>query len=137
MPTHRKILLVDDDADDQLFFVDAIKELIPTVECSFACNGIEALEYLEKVPPLPSLIFLDLNMPFMNGFECLAELKRKNEYDEIPVIIFSTSNNPIDKERIIAMGVKVFLTKPPDFAVLKNKLHDILQTDFSVSPSSL
>ncbi len=59
MATHKKILLVDDDTDDQLFFVDAIKELIPTIECSIANNGLEALEHLEKVPQPPSLIFLD------------------------------------------------------------------------------
>ena len=135
MATHKKILLVDDDTDDQLFFVDAIKELIPTVECSIANNGIEAIEYLDKVPPPPALIFLDLNMPFMNGFECLAELKKRNEYKKIPVVIFSTSNHPIDKERTIAMGAKIFLTKPPDFIVLKNKLHDILETDFTVNVS--
>ena len=128
MSIHKKILLVDDDTDDQLFFVDAIKELEPAIDCAVANNGLEALDHLEKVPPPPSLIFLDLNMPFMNGFECLAQLKKINQYKEIPFIIFTTSNHPVDMERTISMGAKVFLTKPPDFNVLKNKLHNILQT---------
>ncbi|MEO8150280.1 MAG: response regulator [Bacteroidia bacterium] len=125
---HKKILLVDDDTDDQLFFVDAIKELEPALECGIANNGLEALDHLEKVPPPPSLIFLDLNMPLMNGYECLAQLKKINQYKEIPVIIFTTSSHPVDMERTISMGAKMFLTKPPDFDVLKNKLQDILQT---------
>ena len=128
MSSNKKILLVDDDSDDQLFFVEAIKELAPSIDCSIANNGVEALDHLETVPPPPTLIFLDLNMPLMNGFECLAHLKKINQYKEIPVIIFTTSNNPNDKELTIEMGATMFLTKPPDFNVLKNKLHHILQT---------
>ena len=132
MSIHKKILLVEDDTDDQLFFVDAVKEIEPTLECGIASNGLEALDHLDKVPPPPSLIFLDLNMPIMNGYECLAKLKETKQYNEIPVIIFTTSNQPVDVERTISMGAKLFITKPPDFEVLKNKLHDILKTDFAM-----
>lgn len=128
MSIHHKILLVDDDIDDQLFFLEAINELEPTLECGIANNGLEALEHLQKDPPPPILIFLDLNMPFMNGFECLTQLKKTNVYKEIPVIIFTTSNHPIDMERTISMGATMFLTKPADFNTLKNKLHGILKT---------
>ena len=132
MSIHKKILLVDDDTDDQLFFVDAVKEIQPTLECDIASNGLEALDHLDKLPPPPSIIFLDLNMPIMNGFECLAKLKEIKQYKEIPVVIFTTSNQPVDVERTISMGAKLFLTKPPDFEVLKDKLHDILKTDFAM-----
>ena len=132
MSIHKKILLVEDDTDDQLFFVDAVKEIQPTLECDIASNGLEALDHLDKVPPPPSIIFLDLNMPIMNGFECLAKLKAIKQYKEIPVVIFTTSNQPVDVERTISMGAKLFLTKPPDFEVLKDKLHDILKTDFAM-----
>ena len=132
MSIHKKILLVEDDTDDQLFFVDAVKEIEPTLECGIASNGLEALDHLDKVPPPPSIIFLDLNMPIMNGFECLAKLKAIKQYKEIPVVIFTTSNQPVDVERTISMGAKLFLTKPPDFEVLKDKLHDILKTDFAM-----
>ena len=67
-------------------------------------------------------------MPLMNGFECLAQLKKDNGYKDIPVIIFTTSNNPADKARTISMGAHMFLTKPPDFNALKIKLQGILQT---------
>jgi len=131
MGIHKKILLVDDDVDDQLFFVDAIKELEPAIDCDVANNGLEALDHLEKIPPPPNLIFLDLNMPLMNGFECLSELKKTKAYQEIPVIIFTTSNQPKDVERTIAMGAKMYLTKPPDFNALKDKLQDILKMNFA------
>ncbi len=131
MSIHKKILLVDDDPDDQLFFVEAINELEPNLECGIANNGLEALDHLQKVPPPPSLIFLDLNMPFMNGFECLAQLKKINDYKKIPVIIFTTSNHPVDMERTISMGASMFLTKPSDFIALKNKLNQILEINFA------
>jgi len=128
MGFHNKILLVDDDADDQLFFVDAIKAIEPTLECGIANNGVEALYYLERIPLLPSIIFLDLNMPVMNGFECLAQLKKIIKYREIPVIIFTTSNNSVDRQRTLSLGANLFLTKPSDFFALKNELQDVLQT---------
>jgi len=130
MQIHKKILLVDDDPDDQLFFIDAVKELIPAIECNIANNGKEALHQLQEFSSPPSLIFLDLNMPYMNGFECLTELRKVNQYKEIPVIILSTSNNPNDKERTIAMGANFFVTKPPDLHVLKSKLQEIFTTNF-------
>jgi len=131
MGIHKKILLVDDDADDQLFFVDAIKELEPGIDCKVAENGLEALNHLENIPPPPSLIFLDLNMPIMNGYECLAILKKTEAYREIPVIIFTTSNQQKDLERSIGMGANMFLTKPFDFNILKSKLQDILKMHFA------
>jgi len=128
MGSGHKILLVEDDKDDQFFFKEAIKELELTLEYGIASNGLEALDYLKKVIPLPSLIFLDLNMPMMNGFECLEQLKKTNEYKEIPVIIFTTSNHPKDEERTLEMGAKMFITKPCDFNDLKNILQAIFQT---------
>jgi CheY-like chemotaxis protein len=133
MSSHKKILLVDDDKDDQLFFVDAIKELEPTLECGIANNGLEAISHLEKIPPLPSLIFLDLNMPFMNGYECLAQLQKTNEYKEIPINIFTTSNHAVDFKRTMSMGAKMYVIKPPDFNTLKTRLHDILEMNFAMA----
>ncbi|MDQ3051311.1 MAG: response regulator [Bacteroidota bacterium] len=133
MSNHKKILLVDDDKDDQLFFIDAINEIEPEVECIVANNGLEAIVHLNSIAPLPTLIFLDLNMPFMNGFECLSEIKKAEKFKSIPVVIFTTTNHPIDQDRMRSMGAKLFLTKPPDFRVLKTKLDAILHTDFDES----
>jgi CheY-like chemotaxis protein len=64
-------------------FKDAINELSETLKCEIANNGREALDYIET-PPLPDCIFLDLNMPVMNGYECLAYLKTEERYKHIP-----------------------------------------------------
>jgi CheY-like chemotaxis protein len=130
---HKNILLVDDDADDQFIFKDALSEINEQVQCITASNGLEALEILNSCNPRPTLIFLDLNMPLMNGFECLEQIQEK--FKEIPVVIFTTSDNPSDRRRTKEAGAKFFFTKTSDFKLLKNKIIEILDMDFSNSSS--
>ena len=66
------ILVVDDDIDDLLFFTDALAEIDPSIRSVMAFNGIEALQKLETIQPPPDYIFLDLNMPKVNGKQCLV-----------------------------------------------------------------
>lgn len=127
----RRILLIDDDVDDQLIFTDMISEITTGVECIIAGNGVEGLQLLKSGAPAPSLIFLDLNMPLMNGFDCLKRIKEDKKLKHIPVIIFTTSDSPVDKKRTSEQGAEMFLTKTPDFKKLKSKLSEILDTDFS------
>lgn len=127
----RRILLIDDDVDDQLIFTDMINEITTGVECIIAGNGVVGLRLLKSGAPIPSLIFLDLNMPLMNGFDCLKHIKEDEKLRNIPVIIFTTSDNPADKKRTREQGAEMFLTKTPDFKKLKSKLSEILSTDFS------
>jgi CheY-like chemotaxis protein len=129
MEAHR-ILLVDDDADDQLFFLEAISAIDKTLHCDVASNGIEAIDHLNKMPPAPSLIFLDLNMPKMNGYECLERIRQICGFNKIPVVIFTTSGNPREAERTKSLGADIFLTKTSDFKKLQLRLNEILNTAF-------
>ncbi len=124
-----RILLVDDDIDDQVYFKDAVNELCDTLRCEIASNGLEALGRID-VPPPPDLIFLDLNMPVMSGFECLASLKKQERYKDIPVVIFTTSKNNQDIDQARQMGANLFFTKPTNFKILCAKLDKILDMDF-------
>jgi len=126
MKVFNRIMLIDDDPDDQLFFRDAIQVVHPGLHCELASNCHEAFKQLE-LPPPPDFIFMDLNMPIMNGFECLAYLKNQKNYKDIPVIIFTTSKNLNDISRTQQLGAKWFMTKPDDFNVLCKKLNNILQ----------
>jgi CheY-like chemotaxis protein len=121
------IMLVDDDADDQLFFLDAINAIDKSLRCDVANNGLEAMTRLNNDLP-PSAIFLDLNMPKMNGYECLQQIKKSDALKQIPVIIFTTTNNPKEAERTRQLGAASFLTKTSDFKKLKLQLGEILQT---------
>jgi CheY-like chemotaxis protein len=124
-----RIMLIDDDPDDQLFFRDAIQAIRPGLNCELASTCQEAFRQLETPPP-PDFIFMDLNMPVMNGFDCLVYLKNQKNYKDIPIVIFTTSKNPNDIDRTKKLGARWFMTKPDDFKVLCKKLNQIIQMDF-------
>ncbi len=126
-----KLFLIDDDLDDQFFFKEVIESINPTMHCDTATNGKIALDKLKVSASLPDIIFLDLNMPVMNGFDFLIQIKQENALSKIPVCIFTTSNIFRDKELTKEFGAQYFLTKPNDFQVLRKKLQQILSADFS------
>lgn len=124
------ILLVDDDTDDQLYFKDALREVGTKVLCKIVNNGSEALNEM-KVPPPPDLIFMDLNMPVMNGYECLVELKKESRFSNIPVVIFTTSKSAQDIQKSKELGASLYFTKPSNFRTLCHKLDEIVKLDFA------
>lgn len=86
-------LLVDDDPDDQEIFSMAVEAVSSSILCRFADDGIMALQMLEEEAFTPDLIFVDLNMPRMNGKQCLAEIKKIDRLANVPVYIYSTSSH--------------------------------------------
>jgi CheY-like chemotaxis protein len=130
-----KILLVDDDADDQLFFCDAVKDINPDLRCELANHGQEALTILSFLPH-PRMIFLDLNMPVMNGFDCLSEIRKNEHLNNIPVIIFTTTSEHATIKRAYELGANAFFKKPNDFKTIVQKLRHLLETDFDITPKS-
>lgn len=119
------ILIVDDDPEDIELFCEAVSELDGTISCVEAYNGVEALKILQRDQLLPNFIFLDINMPFMNGQKCLAELKRNPVYREIPVVMYSTTRNEQQIEDCRLLGAS-FLTKPNSYNELLSSLRPIL-----------
>lgn len=121
------LFLVDDDVDDIVLFQEVITEVNPDISFESASNGQELLEKL-KVPgaSLPDLIFLDLNMPRMDGKECLFHLKSDERLKTIPVIMYTTSSQSRDIEETMQRGAICFITKPSNIADLKNILSVIV-----------
>jgi CheY-like chemotaxis protein len=130
MPTAQSIMIIDDDPDDIEVFFDAVREIDATIKCHSAKNGQEGLKVLKGLPDLPDFIFLDLNMPKMNGKQCLAELKKNANFRDIPVIIYSTSKIKDDIDECIRMGAICFLTKPSKFSVLKSAISSVLKKNW-------
>lgn len=120
-------LLADDDADDQLLFLEALGEIDTSIECLVALNGEDALQKLkDRRENLPNYIFLDLNMPRMNGLQCLNEIKKMEQLHNIPVIIYTTSAAQRDIDESKKSGAEKFITKPTSFQELKNILHELV-----------
>jgi CheY-like chemotaxis protein len=114
------ILLADDDYDDAEIFADVLNDIDPRVKFFHAENGIGVFEQIKTLGNLiPSIIFLDLNMPEMDGWECLTILKRDPRTKDIPVMIYSTSSFSRDKQNALASGASAFITKPSDYESLR------------------
>jgi len=116
--TKEKILLVDDDPEDRMIVQDGLQELGAGDVLEFAENGELALALLNKNfenNTIPCLIVLDLNMPRMSGTQILNALKEDIRFKDIPVIIYSTSINPLEKERCLELGAHSYIIKPVSF----------------------
>jgi len=126
MTKHARFLLVDDDPDDVAIFKDILNEVNPTIDFVSAGDGFAALETLKKQQnSLPDIIFLDLNMPRMDGKECLSQLKKDAQFKRIPVIMYTTSCQSKDIEETMLKGAICFITKPTNLKELKNILGSI------------
>lgn len=116
-------LLADDDLDDTEMFCEALASIDNSIVYHCAGNGREALQTLSTLSEKPQLIFLDVNMPVMNGWQCLKHLKEDERYKQIPVIIVSTSSHQREREIAADLGALCYLIKPNDF----NELTQVLQ----------
>lgn len=121
------IILADDEDNDRLLFVDALKELKLKITIHTVNDGVELMEYLNNGNNiLPQLIFLDLNMPRKNGLECLKEIKSNSKLNDIAIAIFSTSMSENDIEQTLMNGANVYINKPNSFDELKQALKKVI-----------
>ena len=115
------ILWADDDLDD----LQLMREILMKRHHDFSIvevnNGKEALNFLESVPEteLPCLIILDINMPVLDGKETLSQIKSSEKLEHIPVVVFTTSANEMDKLYCKRLGTEM-ITKPPSFSSLES-----------------
>lgn len=128
MRTVQRILLVEDDKDDQEFFINAMNEIDNTSSYDIANNGKEAIDLLKEARLLPTLIFLDINMPLMNGMEFLELMRKDPNMMNIPVVVLSTSAE--EKKRAKDLGANAYIRKSSDYKVLRGKLKQMLDLDF-------
>jgi CheY-like chemotaxis protein len=119
-------LLADDDSDDANIFYEVLSKVDPSAIFLRAWDGKEALQLLEKSIEKPNIIFLDINMPGMNGWECLATLKSSETYKSIPVIMYSTSAHKRERELAFKLGAHCLIEKPDDMNCLQMILETII-----------
>ncbi len=132
------ILLAEDDDDDCLFFKEALEELPISTKLTIVTDGNQLMRLLHETETLPHVLFLDLNMPRKNGFECLSEIQMSPSLKDLPVVIFSTS---FDKDSVYQLhdsGAHYYIRKPGHFNDLKNiiqKAITIIEKNNFVKPT--
>ena len=120
-------LLADDDHDDAELFSEALNRVDPAINLHHVDNGTGVFEFLKnKANSRPDLIFLDLNMPKMSGWQCLAQLKNDPAHRDIPVIMYTTSSHYRDTEIALDLGAIGLVTKPSEFKILKTIISSIV-----------
>lgn len=104
------IFYAEDDEDDREIFADILREINPNFQLVIAKNGKEALDILRRVEkPLPDIIFLDINMPKMDGFQTLVEIKKSKRLRNIKVVMYSTAIDP--KAQSFYKDLNIFFLK--------------------------
>lgn len=127
MSYYKKVLLIDDDADDHEIFLEAVKEIDSSVKCTSLFDGEKALEGLKnKTIETPDLIILDTNMPKLNGRQMLIELRKIPAFVHIPIVMYSTSFSDREVEELKTLGAVYNLKKPARFDEFRNAISYIL-----------
>ncbi|HMF70859.1 MAG TPA: response regulator [Flavitalea sp.] len=128
MKNIKQWLLIDDDLDDQEIFLMALKDVDEGIECFVANNGLEGLEIVNKDRSfVPECIFLDVNMPKMNGMQCLEELKKLEHLKDSSIFMFSTAADARLINQSKELGADEFLVKPPGLTSLIEVLTNIVR----------
>lgn len=125
------VFYADDDAEDCELFTEALHHIDTDIKTIIARDGREALAYLQNTRELPDYIFLDINMPIVNGKKVLIDIKKDFRLKNIPVIMYSTTSDTNEIQEYYKLGAHDFLIKPNNF----HTLCDSLESIFNLSKS--
>ncbi|KQS53496.1 MULTISPECIES: response regulator [Flavobacterium] len=132
------IVLADDDRDECELFKEAVSEINENYNLIFFSNGKELMDYLnDNEIHNPDIIFLDLNMPFMSGVDCLRQIRADEKYSDTAIAIYSTSSSDQDQEDTFTLGANVYIKKPSDYAAMKKILQHIFKTYWQYHTSDM
>lgn len=122
-----RVFVADDDQDDRMLLKEALRDLDSDIQVKDFDNGVTLMDALLKQDELPNALFLDLNMPLMNGEECLSDIRNEPNLCELPVIIYSTYADDMKVDLIKRKGADLYLVKPVSYERLKMALHKCLE----------
>ena len=125
------VFYTDDDLEDLEFFREATESIDLSVELVTLNSGEALLNVLRNPPPKPHLIFLDVNMPGLTGFDVLEKVRNTGNFQELPVIMFTTSNDQVIIDRSLSLGASFFVQKSGNFPNLKKSIEYALKMDWS------
>jgi CheY-like chemotaxis protein len=123
-----RVVLADDDPDHGFLFQLVLSEVDPSKNLTIVKDGTELMELLDSY--VPDLLFLDLNMPCKNGYECLVEIRQRSELQKLPIVVYSSSTHMTDIQKSYVHKADLYMVKPFNALHLRNALESILQMDW-------
>lgn len=131
MPEMKKIFLTDDDLDDIEFLQSAISIICKDYTITVMHNGEELLAQLKKdKTSLPDIIFLDINMPKIDGLEALKRIRSSAKHKSIPIVLYSTSSNDLNIKAAYSLGANFYFVKPSSYQSLTSNLKKFLSINW-------
>lgn len=127
----KTVFYVDDDEDDLYYFKHAVKKINADIDLKTFSNSDVFLSSISSKAADESIVFLDINMPGKNGFQVLQEIRQINGLKEIPVIMYSTSNEDYAISTSKEMGADLYAVKPNDINLLQGLLKRIFNIDWN------
>ena len=121
-----QIVNVDDDPDDREMFCRAVKRIDPEITCVQLSSGEDAIEFFSKNEISPDYIFMDINMPRMNGYECVKEVYEFANLKHTEIIMLSSTFNPRDQVDFGVLGLK-YLLKTSSLSSLADSITKLIQ----------
>ena len=131
---NKPLFYVDDDPDDLEIFIDVAQTL--GIEAYVFSKGDKLLKAILNPPPQPAIVFVDLNMPEITGFEVISHIKDLEDYNHIPIVILSTANDALSIKKSRSLGASYYITKPTSMAALKNALKHVVSMDWEAHDPS-
>lgn len=127
---HLHVLLVDDDSDESYLFNEALEHAGLNIRLSRANNGNHLLSFLLS-EPTPDLVFMDINMPYKDGVEALAEIRKNPRFETLPLVIYSTTNNENSINACYKKGANLFVIKPNNFDGMVKVVKKVCTVDWT------
>lgn len=124
----KAIIIADDDPDDKDIFLLAIKEINPSLGVFNVSDGKELIELLKSF--VPDMVFLDLDMPYKNGLECLVEMRNHPQWHGLPTVVYSSTTRPANIQTAYETGAHLFFIKPSVLKEYIQSLEAILKLDW-------
>lgn len=124
------IFYTDDDEDDLGFFREAVLSISELITLQTYQTANDLMYALENPPPVPKIIFLDINMPIKSGYDALAEIRNSDTLKEIPVIMYSTTCTEENVSKCRSLGANFFITKAIDVTGMIKSINHAIQIDW-------
>ena len=119
------IVNVDNDKDDRELFNIAVGRVDPNISCKLLTSCADLFDFLKTTVTLPDLVFMDINMPKINGYQCVQRIRSQNKFEHLKIIIHSTAFNPDGQKKFEDLRLE-FLIKPLRLSDLVQSIKQIV-----------
>ena len=124
------VFYVDDDQDDREYLSIVVGDINKDVELFTHKSADDLMHALHNPPPSPHVVFVDLNMPGMNGFEVVEDLRNSERHKNLPIVVFSTATDPESILKSKNLGANYYLPKSGDYFSLRKSIEYVLNIDW-------